>query len=263
MRKLQRFAAGVEYNGAGYNGWQRQPHSPSVQQHVEYALSQVAAHSVMVTAAGRTDTGVHATGQVIHFDSSAPRTPYQWLRGANTYLPPTVRLVWVTPVQASFSARFSARVRHYRYIILNRPVAPGVLSGLVSWHPTPLDVTRMRDAAAPLIGEHDFSAFRAMSCQSKSPVREVYRLDVGADAPWLWVDVSANGFLHHMVRNIVGSLIAVAGGTREPDWITQVLSGADRRQAGMTASASGLYLYAVEYSPADALPAAPPAPRFW
>ncbi len=244
-----RIALCVEYDGSGYCGWQFQPRSPSVQETLEAALSKIVDQPVRVVAAGRTDTGVHALGQVVHFDTDRPRPLRAWLRGANTKLPADVRIVAAQQVAEDFHARYSAFARHYRYLLLNRSQAPAIGHGRASWEPRPLDAHAMQAAAQQLLGEHDFSAFRAASCQSHSSWRTLSRLDVTRHGAWLVVDVVANAFLHHMVRNLVGTLIDIGIGDRPPAWAGQLLHGRDRTRAGATAPAAGLYLAAVHYPP--------------
>ena len=244
-----RIALSVEYDGSAYCGWQWQAHSPSVQAALEKALSQIADEPVRVTAAGRTDTGVHALGQVVHFDTAAERPQRAWLRGANTLMPADVRIVGAQVVADEFHARFSALSRQYRYLILNRPQAPAVGHARVAWEPRRLDAGAMHTAAQALLGERDFSAFRAAGCQSRSPWRNLLRLDVRRHGPWLVIDAQANAFLHHMVRNLVGTLLAIGTGDRPVDWAAELLAGRDRTQAGRTAPAAGLYLTAVHYPP--------------
>jgi tRNA pseudouridine38-40 synthase len=246
-RPPTRFACAVEYDGGGFSGWQRQDHAPSVQAHIERALSFVADHPVQVGCAGRTDAGVHATWQVIHFDSGAERTVRSWLLGANANLPDAVRVLEVRPVSSDFHARFSAQARRYRYVILNRDVPGALLRERVAWEHRPLDAERMREGARHLVGEHDFSSFRAVACQAKSPVRTLYRLDVSRSGDMLYLDVEANAFLHHMVRNIAGVLMSVGRGEHSPDWVAEVLSHRDRTRGGVTAPAGGLYLVGVAY----------------
>lgn len=253
-----RIALSVEYDGSAYCGWQVQAHSPSVQAVLEKALSSVADEPIRVIAAGRTDTGVHALGQVVHFDTSRERPQRAWLRGVNTRLPGDVRILGGHPVADDFHARFSAIARHYRYLILNRPQAPAVGHERVAWEPRPLDVPAMQIAAGQLLGEHDFSAFRAASCQSRSPWRTLHRLDIARHGPWLVIDVVANAFLHHMVRNLVGTLLDIGTGKRPPAWAGELLAGRDRTLAGRTAPPAGLYLAAVHYPPRYGLE--PPLP---
>jgi len=256
-----KIACGIEYDGARFSGWQRQDHARSVQADVEAALSRVADHPVQVFCAGRTDAGVHASWQVIHFETAARRSERSWLLGSNSNLSPDARVLWVKQVDDDFHARFSAQARRYRYVILNRDVASALLHHRVTWERRPLDVARMQAGARYLLGEHDFSSFRAVACQAKSPVRTVQRLDVTRRGEYLYLDVEANAFLHHMVRNIAGVLMAVGRGDQEPDWVQDILESRDRTQGGVTAPADGLYLVGVRYpekygiGPLGALPA--------
>lgn len=259
---MKRVAAMVEYDGRGFSGWQRQIGQNTVQQEVEQALARVANHDIGVVAAGRTDTGVHACGQVIHFDTDSERQQHEWLRGSNSFLPDVIRLQWVGEVDHNFHARFSARRRFYRYIVLNRETESALYTGRATLIRRALDVELMQEAASWLIGRHDFSSYRAVSCQSKSPVREIVSLQVTRFSSWIVVDIEADGFLHHMVRNIVGTLIEVGSGDRPTDWPKEVLDGRDRRLAGVTASAHGLYLVAVTYPDDYPIPE-PYLPRFW
>lgn len=249
-----RLALGVEYNGANFCGWERQKRGRTVQGCIEVALSKVADHPVRVITAGRTDAGVHALGQVIHFDSDASRTMRSWVFGANSFLERDVSVTWARPVSDAFHARFAARWRHYRYVILNRAVRPGVMGGKVSWCCLPLDEHRMAEAAAHLLGEHDFSSYRAMACQAKNPVRTVHRLDIGRRGELVTIDIVANAFLHHMVRNIAGVLMAIGAGKHTPAWAGQVLAARDRTAGGVTAPAQGLYLVGVGYPDEFAIP---------
>ena len=244
-----RLAVGIEYAGTRYAGWQRQDHAPSVQAEVEAALSSVADHEVLVTCAGRTDAGVHAVGQVVHFDTDAVRTLRSWVLGANANLPNDIVVRYAVEVDQTFHARYSALSRSYRYVVLNRPVRPAIEAHRVAWIIEPLDVARMREAARHLVGEHDFSAFRAAQCQSKSPVRRLSDFVIEQDGPHIVFRVTANAFLHHMVRNLVGTLLAVGSGEQEPDWVRRVLENRVRADAGVTAPAGGLYLAAVRYPP--------------
>ncbi len=251
---MGRFALGLEYTGTRYCGWQRQQSGQTVQGCVEDALSRVANQPVSVVCAGRTDTGVHATGQVAHFDSSAQRSAENWVRGANVHLPADIRVQWAQPVDPAFHARFSARRRSYRYIILNRAEPTALLHDRVCHERLPLDVQRMRAAASFLLGEHDFTSLRAAACQAKSPVRTLYRLDITVAGQWIYLDVEANAFLHHMVRCIAGMLIAVGRGEQQPEWISEVLAARDRSRGGVNASAGGLYLVRVAYEPRFEIP---------
>jgi tRNA pseudouridine38-40 synthase len=260
---MQRYAACVEYCGLRYAGWQRQKHAPSVQQAVERAIGRVADHPVTVVAAGRTDTGVHGIGQVLHFDTPNRREAISWLRGVNTWLPDDISLIWTRPVSADFHARFAARQRRYRYIVFNREVSPSYLHGRVTWFRWPLKVDLMRQAAKSLLGTHDFSAYRAAGCQSKNPVKEMRQLEIGQSGQWIWFDVAADGFLHHMVRNLVGVLCAIGQGDAPVSWAREVLESRDRRRGGVTFPPAGLYFAAVDYDPDFALPPPPPVCRFW
>lgn len=261
---MTRFAAGVEYHGARYCGWQRQGHvAGSVQEHVERALSRVADEPVQVVTAGRTDAGVHATGQVFHFDSTRVRAERAWHWGANRHLPPDIRLLWVQAVADEFHARYSALSRAYRYVILNRRVPPAIHAGLAVHEHRPLDATRMARAAGALVGTHDFSAFRSADCQAKQPTRTIMELIVNRAGEWVWFDVRADAFLQHMVRNIAGTLLAIGAGEREEDWAREVLQSRDRTRAGAAAPAAGLYLAEVRYPERWSLPPAQPRCRFW
>ncbi|MGI9311231.1 MAG: tRNA pseudouridine(38-40) synthase TruA [bacterium] len=246
-----------------YCGWQYQDNADSVQARVERAIAAVADEAVRVVAAGRTDTGVHACGQVIHFDTDRRRAPQSWLRGVNTALPDDISLLWTQPVADDFHARFGARERAYRYVILNRAAAPSYLHGRVAWQYAPLAVDAMRAAAQALVGRHDFSAFRAAGCQAKSPEREVRRIDIGQRGAWIWIDVSADGFLHHMVRNLVGALLRIGEGREAVSWAARLLAGRDRARAAATAPANGLYFTRVEYDSRFNLPPPAAACRFW
>lgn len=255
-----RVALGLEYDGRPFCGWQSQAGGGSVQDALEAALAAIAGRPVRVTAAGRTDAGVHAAMQVVHFDTEAARPASAWVRGANAHLPDAVAILWAREVPPDFHARFSARERSYRYLLLNRPVRPAIGSGRVGWFHVPLDLAAMREAAALLEGEHDFSAFRAAECQAKSALRTVTRIALERHGDLLVLDVWANAFLHHMVRNIVGALVYVGKGKHPPHWIRDVLEGRDRNRAAPTFAADGLYLSSVRYAPPFDLPAQAPAP---
>ena len=244
----------MEYDGARFCGWQVQEDVRSVQACVEQALARVADHPVRVICAGRTDTGVHALGQVIHFDSAAIRSERSWVFGANSHLPKDCSVIWAREVSDDFHARYSALSRYYRYVIFNRAVRSGVLADKVSWCYRPLDAARMSEAAHYLIGEHDFSSYRAVACQAKQPVRTVHRLDVVRHGERIVIEIVANAFLHHMVRNIAGVLMTIGSGEREPVWAQEVLEARDRTLGGVTAPPHGLTLMAVEYPEAFALP---------
>ena len=242
-----RYAARIEYDGSAFCGWQRQNHSPSVQENVEKALSKVANHPVEIVCAGRTDTGVHGVGQIIHFDSNADRSIRSWVMGGNANLPKQISIVWIKVVKESFHARFSALTRAYRYVICNREVRPSFLAWRTTWDYRPLDVERMNQAAQYLIGEHDFSSYRAVACQAHSPIRTIHRLEVTRQNEMVFIDVEANAFLHHMVRNLSGVLMTIGCGEQEPIWAKQVLDHRDRRLGGVTAHPSGLYFMCVKY----------------
>jgi tRNA pseudouridine38-40 synthase len=250
-----RIALGLEYDGAAFCGWQTQPSACGVQDHLQKALSQFAAAPVEVTAAGRTDTGVHAVAQVVHFDSPVTREPGAWVRGTNTYLHEAARVLWAQEVPEDFHARYSARARTYHYLLLNEPVAPAILRGRVGWYHRPLDAQVMAQAATLLLGEHDFSAFRDAECQAKSPVRHVTEARIERRGNFLVFTFRANAFLHHMVRNLVGSLVYVGARKHDPAWIGELLDARDRRRAAPTFAPDGLYLAGVEYDRAFALPA--------
>jgi tRNA pseudouridine38-40 synthase len=257
---VPRIALGVEYDGAAFSGWQSQPNLTTVQGALESALARVADHVVSCTAAGRTDAGVHALAQVVHFDTSAERPERGWRLGANTNLPSAVSVVWARAVPGHFHARFAAVSRAYRYVILNRGSRPALAARRATWVHQPLDVERMQAAAQSLLGEHDFSAFRAIECQAKSPVRRVTRLDVVRAGEWLVLDVVANAFLHHMVRNIAGLLIHIGCGDWPVEQAASVLAGRDRRLNAPTAPPDGLYLARVDYPAEFGLPETPIPP---
>ncbi len=242
-----RIALRIEYDGSGFAGWQRQPRQRTVQRTVEEALSRVADHPVEVTCAGRTDAGVHATGQVVHFDTAAQRDDHAWLLGGNSHLPTDVALRAVRPVDDDFHARFCAVRRSYLYRIVNRRTRPALGRGLAWWVHRPLDEARMAAAATALLGEHDFSSFRAAECQAEHAVRTLYRLDVSRHGDEVRLQVEANAFLHHMVRNLAGVLVAIGGGAQSPGWAAEVLAARDRRAAAVTAPPQGLCFRAVTY----------------
>ena len=255
-----RYALGVEYDGSGLFGWQRlgKPGTeavPTVQQMLEQALSSVADAPVDTVCAGRTDAGVHARCQVVHFDSEAPRTPRGWMLGATSRLPQSVCVRWCAPVADDFSARFSARARRYRYTILNRPMRPALGRQYLSWVRQPLDADAMHRAAQALLGEQDFSAFRTVHCQAPHARRNLQQVTVARNGEYVHVDVQANAFLHHMVRNIVGSLLLVGQGERPEAWIAELLAGRDRTLAGPTAPPGGLVFVGPLYPAECGLPA--------
>ena len=258
-----RYAAIIEYDGSQFNGWQIQPHAPSVQAVVEAALSHVADEPIRVHTAGRTDTGVHALGQVSHFDSDKVRSNYGWLRGANTKLPNCAAIKWISPVEDDFHARFSAQSRAYRYILNTRNIPLGILADYVSRYPLELDIEAMRSALQVLLGTPDFSAYRASGCQSKDPVKTMYRIEINQRDDWIWLDICGNGFLQHMVRNIIGVLLKIGAGEREISWAEKVLESKDRTQAGTTAKPNGLYFVEAQYDQRFAIPEQIAPPKFW
>lgn len=249
-----KYAIGVEYSGSAYCGWQRQPHCDSVQEHLESALGFVANHPVELSCAGRTDSGVHALAQVAHFETTAVRNERAWVLGSNSRLPRDIRLLWAAEVTDDFHARFSAKARSYRYIILNADVPSAVFHDRCSWEFCPLDHNAMHECAQLLIGEHDFSAFRAAGCQAKSASRHIYEISVTRSDELIFFDIKANAFLYHMVRNIAGSLIAVGKGQRNANWFAEVFAARDRNQAEVTAPASGLYFVQAWYDAQYKLP---------
>ncbi len=251
---MPRIAVGIEYLGTNYVGWQIQAGRRSVQGAVEDALSAVADEPVSTTCAGRTDAGVHALGQVVHFDTLALRAPRAWVLGANTSLPRDIVLTWAQEMPPAFHARFGAVARTYRYHILNRSERSALAAGRVAWVHRPLEIARMNAAAAHLLGEHDFSAFRATGCQSKTPLRRVTELAVRREGDHVTITVTANAFLHHMVRNITGLLISVGRGDAAPEFAAEVLAGRDRTRNAATAPAGGLYFAAVRYPREFAVP---------
>lgn len=253
---MPRIALGIEYDGSAFAGWQVQTHAVTVQSVVEQALAAVADHAVAVTAAGRTDTGVHATLQVAHFDTAAERTGRAWVLGANTNLRPEISVLWAEAVPPEFHARFSARARSYCYVIRNGSQRPALDRDRVCWVRQPLDAELMHAAAQALVGSHDFTSFRAAECQSRSPVRNVESMGVWREGDLVKIAVTANAFLHHMVRNIAGTLIAVGRGKESAQWVADVLEAKDRRAGGVTAPPQGLYLVGVRYPPEFTLPPA-------
>jgi tRNA pseudouridine38-40 synthase len=253
-----RIAVGVEYDGSAFAGWQSQQSVRTVQQVLESALGTVAAEPVSLVCAGRTDAGVHARAQVAHFDTQADRSARSWILGANTEAPPDLAVLWAQPVPAHFHARYCATARVYRYLVLNRTARSALHAARAAWVTHALDAERMAEAAALLLGEHDFSAFRSSECQARSPVRRLTRLAVERRGDWIVIEAVANAFLHHMVRNIAGLLIAVGKGDEPPGWARTVLEGRDRTRCAATAPAAGLYLWEVRYPAAFGLPAPPP-----
>jgi len=253
-KRIYRIAMGIEYDGSHYLGWQSQSEGETVQQNVERALSKVANHDVKVFCAGRTDTGVHANEQVIHFETTSYRKAYSWVNGHNTNVAKSISCLWAEEVPESFHARFSAIKRTYRYTILNRRIRPSILNNYVSFVYQPLDEKRMQQAAKHLLGEHDFTSYRTVACQAKSPIRTLYQLDVTREGEFIHLDLQANGFLHHMVRNIAGVLIKIGASEAEVDWSKDVLEHRNRCFGGVTASAKGLYFKQVTYPDEFILP---------
>jgi tRNA pseudouridine38-40 synthase len=251
---MHRIALGIEYDGSRFLGWQTQPGGGTVQDALEPALARIAGGPIAVTAAGRTDRGVHARLQVVHFDTEAARPASAWVRGVNALLPETVAILWAVQVEASFHARYSALSRTYRYELLNREVRPGLAAGKVGWFHLPLDLGLMRAAAALLVGEHDFSAFRSAECQARTPVRTLHALDIEARGERINFVLRANAFLHHMVRNIVGTLVYVGKHKYPPSWAGEVLESKDRARAAPTFGPQGLYLERIEYDARWGLP---------
>lgn len=249
-----RLALGLEYDGSAFRGWQSQAQAVGVQALVERALAAVADHPVEIYAAGRTDAGVHALMQVVHFDTNAGRSERAWILGATSNLPKQVSVLWARPVSNGFHARYSAQARSYRYYILNRPIRPAIGADYVSWVREPLDETRMHLGGQLLLGEHDFTSFRAAQCQSRTPMRCVYEVTVRRFGEIVELAITANAFLHHMVRNIAGVLIAIGTGDRPVEWAREVLEARDRTLGGITAPAGGLYLTGVRYAAALELP---------
>lgn len=249
-----RLALGVEYDGRPFNGWQSQADGQTVQDTLEHALSKISGDPISVIAAGRTDTGVHALEQVVHFDTQAARPLSAWVRGTNALLPASIAVLWAHPVPEEFHARFSAHGRIYRYVLINRATRLSIHNGKAGWYHAPLDVKAMQAAARFLVGKHDYSAFRAAQCQAKSPVKNLHQLDISRHGDMLVFDLSADAFLHHMVRNIVGCLVYVGKGKYRPDWLAEVLASRDRSLAAPTFAPDGLYLKRILYEPKWGLP---------
>jgi tRNA pseudouridine38-40 synthase len=251
---MKRIVLGLEYAGDAFCGWQSQAHGRTVQDVLEAALRQIAAEPVRLHCAGRTDTGVHASAQVVHFDTAAQRPASAWVRGVNAQLPPAVVVRWSAEVGDDFHARYLACERQYRYILHNAPTRPAMLAGRVGWFHPPLDVVRMAEAAQCLVGTHDFSSFRAAGCQSKTPVRVMREARVTRQGEYLLFDFRANGFLHHMIRNLVGALVYVGKGHYPVAWMRELLEARDRTHAAPTFPPDGLYLCGVGYPPRWPLP---------
>lgn len=254
-----RYALALEYDGRAFCGFQSQREGCGVQDALERALAAIADAPVRAAAAGRTDAGVHAASQIVHFDTDTARPDGAWVRGVNAELPPAAAVLWAAPVDTGFHARFAATARHYVYLLQNRAERPALLAGRVGWYHRPLDLADMQRAAERLLGTHDFSAFRAAECQAKSPVKTLTRAQVRHDGTLIRFEFSANAFLHHMVRNLVGSLLLVGAGQRAEDWMTELLEARDRTRAGPTAPPQGLYFAAVEYPAEFDLPSQPQA----
>jgi tRNA pseudouridine38-40 synthase len=257
-----RIALGIEYDGAPFCGWQTQPAGGSAQDALEGALTQFANAKVDVVAAGRTDAGVHATAQVVHLDAPVERTMASWVRGTNTYLPPALRVLWACGVPDAFHARYSAVARTYDYLLLNDAVAPAVLHRKVGWYHRPLDLVAMQSASRLILGEHDFSAFRDAQCQAKSPVRMVHAARVMVHGNLFAFRFTANAFLHHMVRNLVGCLVNIGAGKQAPSWMAELLATRDRRDAAPTFAPDGLYLSGIDYDDRFGLPQFRAPPHF-
>jgi tRNA pseudouridine38-40 synthase len=249
-----RIALGLEYSGTAFTGWQSQPGGRGVQDVLERALAVIADANVGTIAAGRTDAGVHATMQVVHFDVGALRPVTAWVRGVNSNLPSDVAVLWARPVAGDFHARYAAVVRHYTYLLSCRAVRPALLAGRAGWYHRALDVALMTEAAGALVGTHDFSAFRAAECQAKSPTRTLSTVSIAMMDEHIRFDFCANAFLHHMIRNIVGALVYVGAGKRSPAWVGELLAGRDRTRAAPTFAPDGLYLTGAEYDAKWQLP---------
>jgi tRNA pseudouridine38-40 synthase len=252
-----KWAIGVSYCGAGFEGWQSQPSGNTVQDHLERAFSELGGEPIALTAAGRTDAGVHASAQVAHFETDVDRPVSAWVRGANSLLPAGIAVQWSIPVASDFHARYSAVSRTYRYVLYNHAVRPALLAGRAGWFHLPLDLEKMREAATCLVGEHDFSSFRSAECQAKSPIRVMESVGIRASGAYVLFDFTANAFLHHMVRNIVGCLVYVGKGKHPPEWISELIDARDRQRAAPTFAADGLYLFKVRYDERWKLPAFP------
>lgn len=260
---MQRVALAVEYNGADFHGFQSQPSGvKTVQQSLQIALSEIASEPITLVCAGRTDAGVHATAQIVHFDTLAQRPERAWALGTRAHLPPSVSVSWARNVPPHFHARFSACARTYRYLLSDQHHYSSLTHDRVTWSSRPLDVELMREGAACLIGEHDFTSFRASQCQARSPVRRIHHLHIVRRDNLIVLEVQANAFLHHMVRNIVGVLMAVGAGDIEPAWVADVLAARNRSKGGITARPNGLYLVGVDYAPEFDLPELIPGPLF-
>ncbi|HSW19406.1 MAG TPA: tRNA pseudouridine(38-40) synthase TruA [Ramlibacter sp.] len=253
-RPTTRIALGVSYSGQGYEGWQSQLSGRTIQDHLERALGKFAAEPISTVCAGRTDAGVHGLMQVAHFDTTVTREPFSWVRGTNTFLPPDIAVHWAQPVADAFHSRACAIARRYAYVLLESPVRPSVDTGRVGWVFRPMDGAAMREAADRLLGEHDFTSFRASACQAKSPVKTMNRIAISQRGAYWRFEFEASAFLHHMIRNIMGCLIVVGQGQRPPSWIDEVLAARSRDAAAPTFSPDGLYFMGPVYDPAWGLP---------
>ncbi len=249
-----RIALGIEYDGMAHCGWQSQPNGCGVQDKLEAAIAEIATQKISLNCAGRTDTGVHALAQVAHFDTTVQRPDTAWVRGVNALLPASIAVQWAQPVDAAFHARFSAVSRTYTYVLYNAPVRPALLAGKVGWYHAPLDVAAMQAAAQSLVGQHDFSAFRAAECQAKTSIKTISYINITQTENYLMLTLNANGFLHHMVRNIIGSLIYIGTARQPVAWMGTLLQAKDRTQSAPTFAPDGLYLVAIEYEKKWALP---------
>ena len=249
-----RIALGLEYDGTTFDGWQSQPNGNTVQDKLQSALSQIAQQPTQVIAAGRTDAGVHAVAQVVHFDTEVQRPLTAWERGVNVILPPSIAVQWAVPVTEDFHARYSASSRRYHYVLYNHATRPALLNGKTGWFHLPLNLTSMQEATKHLIGEHDFSAFRSSECQAKTPIKTLHSVEVVQQERFFIFKFWANAFLHHMVRNIVGCLVYIGKGKYPAEWIKTVLKSKDRTLAAPTFSPNGLYLSAITYDPKWQIP---------
>ena len=259
---LQRWALGISYNGQGYEGWQSQPSGRTVQDQLERALSQFAAEPVATVCAGRTDAGVHGLMQVVHFDTGLQRETFSWVRGTNSFLPPDIAVQWAQPVPAEFHSRASATARRYAYVLLESPVRPSVDAGRVGWVFRPLEAQAMQAAADLLLGEHDFTSFRASGCQARTPIKTMRRIAISRRGPYWRFEFEANAFLHHMIRNIMGCLLVVGQGLQPSEWMSEVLAARSRDAAAPTFSPDGLYFLGPVYDAAWGLPSQT-APYDW
>jgi tRNA pseudouridine38-40 synthase len=249
-----RLALGISYNGQAYEGWQSQPSGRTVQDRLEAALTQFADQPISTVCAGRTDAGVHGLMQVVHFDTPLQREEFSWIRGTNRFLPADIAVQWAKPVPAAFHSRASAIARRYAYVVLESPVRPSIEAGRVGWVFRPLDIVAMQEAAALLIGQHDFSSFRAAACQAKTPVKTMNRVAIARHGAYWRFEFEADAFLHHMIRNIMGCLLVIGQGQQPPQWMSQILAARDRDAAAPTFSPDGLYFLGPVYGPEWNLP---------